>query len=53
VLNQAIEKLVKEIQAVYPNLPNTRWVAMRILDGDQRIINAFRKGTFVQMLNRI
>lgn len=51
-LDQAIVKLVKEIQAIYPNLPNAQWVAMRILDGDQRIINTFRKGGFIQMLDK-
>jgi len=52
VLNHAIEKLEKEIQMVYPNLPNARWVALRLLDGDQRIKDAFRDGAFDQMINR-
>jgi ferrous iron transport protein B len=43
-LNAAIELLSKEIEAEYPNLPNLRWVALRLLEGDQSIINAIRSG---------
>lgn len=43
-LNWAIEKLSKEIQEEFPDLPNTRWVALRLLEGDQTIIDAIRSG---------
>jgi ferrous iron transport protein B len=43
-LENAIAKLVKRIEGVYPNLPNARWVALRLLDGDERIIEALNKG---------
>jgi ferrous iron transport protein B len=43
-LNEAIEKLSKEIQEEFPDLPNTRWVALRLLEGDQTIIDAIRTG---------
>lgn len=43
-LNEAIEKLSKEIQEEFPDLPNTRWVALRLLEGDQTIIDAIRSG---------
>lgn len=43
-LNEAIEKLSKEIQNEFPDLPNTRWVALRLLEGDQTIIDAIRSG---------
>lgn len=43
-LNEAIEKLSKKIQEEFPNLPNTRWVALRLLEGDQNIIDAIRNG---------
>ena len=36
--------LVPQIEAVYPNLPNSRWIALRLLDGDERITEAFRSG---------
>lgn len=43
-LNLAIEKLSSEISKEFPELPNTRWVALRLLEGDQSIINAVRSG---------
>lgn len=43
-LNAAIEKLSKEIEKEFPGLPNLRWVALRLLEGDQSIINAIRNG---------
>jgi len=43
-LNFAVEKLSREITKEFPNLPNTRWVALRLLEGDQSIIDAIRSG---------
>jgi ferrous iron transport protein B len=43
-LNSAIEKLSREIESEFPGLPNLRWVALRLLEGDQSIINAIRNG---------
>ena len=43
-LNAAIEKLSREIELQYPGLPNLRWVALRLLEGDQTIIDAIRSG---------
>lgn len=43
-LNTAIERLSKEIEIEFPGLPNLRWVALRLLEGDQSIIDAVRSG---------
>ena len=43
-LEQAIAQLTTQIEAMYPDLPNARWVALRLLDGDQRIIEAIELG---------
>jgi len=43
-LKRAVTELVKQINIIYPNLPNARWVALRLLDGDQHIADALRKG---------
>jgi ferrous iron transport protein B len=43
-LKQAVSELVREIEATFPGLPNARWVALRLLDGDPRIAEAVRKG---------
>jgi len=43
-LKHAIGQLMAHIEAAYPGLPNARWVALRLLDGDERIAEALRKG---------
>jgi len=43
-MENLIAPLVEQIQALFPSLPNTRWVALRLLDGDQRIIEAVKNG---------
>lgn len=46
-INNAIEKLSLEIEAEFPNIPNSRWIALRLLDGDERIIEAVKTGEFI------
>jgi ferrous iron transport protein B len=43
-LNHAIETLSEKIRETYPKLPNVNWVAMRLLEGDNSIIESFRSG---------
>lgn len=43
-IRRALDELVPKIQAAFPDLPNARWVALRLLDGDQRITEAIRSG---------
>jgi Fe2+ transport system protein B len=43
-LKRLINQLVEQVKIVFPELPNARWVALRLLDGDERIIEAIRKG---------
>ena len=43
-LNFAIEKLSQEIKQAFPDIPNATWVALRLLEGDQSIIEAVRTG---------
>jgi Fe2+ transport system protein B len=43
-LKKAVSRLTAQIEAAYPDLPNARWVALRLLDGDERIVDALRKG---------
>jgi Fe2+ transport system protein B len=40
----AVKEIVREIEEVYPDLPNSRWVALRLMDGDDRIIAAIKDG---------
>jgi ferrous iron transport protein B len=43
-LKASIDKLEMMLVDEYPELPNARWVALRLLEGDQRIIDAVRRG---------
>ncbi len=43
-LQEAVDQLTTEINLLYPGLPNARWVALRLLDGDERIAASIRNG---------
>lgn len=43
-LKRALSQLTMQVESIFPDLPNARWVAMRLLDGDERIVEAIRKG---------
>lgn len=51
-LTRAIEDLEKKIKIQFPELPNARWVALRLLEGDQKIIDAVRTGEISTIVNR-
>ncbi len=44
---KAVTKLSAEIEAEFPNIPNSRWIALRLLEGDSRIIEALKTGELV------
>ncbi len=43
-LNHAIESIAKQLEEEFPGLPNQNWVALRLLEGDNSIIEALRTG---------
>lgn len=43
-LNHAVSTLVQKLSVTYPGLPNLNWVALRLLEGDQSIIDAINSG---------
>jgi ferrous iron transport protein B len=43
-LKRAIGQLAEKIGTAFPGLPNARWVALRLLEGDTRMIEAVRTG---------
>lgn len=43
-LNRAISSLASKLAVLYPGLPNTQWVALRLLEGDNSIMEAIRTG---------
>lgn len=48
-LKEATRQLVQQLQQAYPDLPNHRWLALRLLDGDERIIEAVRNNEFAEL----
>lgn len=44
---EAINNLTARINQLYPGLPNSRWVAMRLLDGDQRVLDGLKDGSLL------
>jgi len=43
-LSEALERLVPRIRELYPELPNARWVALRLLEEDPAIVEALKSG---------
>ncbi len=43
-VEQAVSALAPTIEAAYPGLPNARWVALRLLNADERVQEALRAG---------
>lgn len=43
-LKMALRELLPQLKALHPNLPNARWVALRLLAGDDQIMEALRSG---------
>jgi ferrous iron transport protein B len=43
-LKDAVSLLAERLERLFPGLPNARWVALRLLDGDERVIGAVRRG---------
>lgn len=41
-VSKAVEEITEKILKEFPSIPNARWVAMRLLEGDQSIIDAVK-----------
>ena len=46
ILN-AVKELSIEIEKQFPTIPNSRWIAFRLLEGDSQIINALKTGELI------
>lgn len=46
-IEKAVKTLTTEIEKEFPSIPNSRWIAFRLLEGDAHIINALKSGEFV------
>lgn len=53
-LNSTVEKAVKELsqalEVQFPGLPNSRWVAFRLLEGDTRITEAVESNELLELI---
>jgi len=43
-LKKAVNKLSEKLHEQFPDLPNSRWIALRLMEGDQRVIEALESG---------
>ncbi len=48
-MRRAVDELTPMLEKAYPGLPNVRWIAMRLLDGDYRVRQALEKGELQRM----
>jgi len=48
----AVAELVQLIETAAPGIPNARWLAIRLLDGDSKVEEALRDGTLNELVNR-
>lgn len=44
-LEKAVEELTRQLRETFEELPNARWVALRLLEGDESVIRAVREKT--------
>ncbi len=49
---RAIQELVPMIEQAAPGVPNARWLAIRLLDGDARVQQALLNGELAQLVAR-
>lgn len=50
-VNNAVETVTKMLKQEFPNLPNIRWIVLRLLEGDQKIIDAVRSGEIAKIVH--
>lgn len=52
-MQQAVNELVVKLERAFPDLPNARWVAIRLLDGDETIIHAVQSGDLGALSHKV
>lgn len=45
----SVQQLAGLIESVYPDVPNARWIAMRLLEGDRRVERAIAEGELAEL----
>lgn len=46
-IENAVLKLTQKVESQFPDIPNSRWIAFRLLEGDPTIIQALKTGVFI------
>ena len=49
-IEDSVNRLSKAIEEQFPGLPNSRWVAFRLLEGDARITEAVRNNELAELI---
>lgn len=49
--NSAVSEIAAQLISLYPGLPNARWVAIRLLDGDERMAQAVRTDELLDLVH--
>ncbi len=49
---KAVKELVPMIEQMAPGIPNARWLAIRLLDGDSKVQQALMSGELTQLVQR-
>ncbi len=50
-IEESVNELTKKIEEQFPGLPNSRWVAFRLLEGDQRITEAITTNELSELID--
>ena len=48
-LSEAVQDLAQSLRQAFPGLSNPDWIALRLLDGDERMIKAIQTGELLQL----
>ena len=51
-VNTAVAEVSERLERLWPDLPNARWVALRLLNGDEKIEEAVRSGAIAELTAR-
>lgn len=49
-IERSVNQLTKKIEAQFPGIPNSRWVAFRLLEGDERITEAVKNNELNELI---
>ena len=48
-VEETVDELTREIDGAFPNVPNSRWVALRLLNADDAVVEVVRSGELGQL----